>query len=217
MKSLFLILSLITTQCLWAGSTVLTFDSYKDIEKLINEEVNDETIVVFDIDDTLLHAPNCLPGGGQNIPSFRRWKVILEQCPYFPTEDLVVDIIADLQRDGIATMALTARGGDLIDLTQEHLDTLGIDFNGMPFDSSFDFTEQVTTKKKLYFRSGVAWASGTSKGKALRLFQTKVYPTPYKKIIFLDDNKKNINSVASQFRKDTDVEVFSVHYTRFDH
>lgn len=212
-----ILLAVLSISKAWSLSEVLTFDNYEEIQTLIENEVNDETIVVFDIDDTLLHAPNCLDNGGEDIPPFIRWKVILERCPYFPTEDLVVDIISDLQEEGYATMALTARGGELIELTQTHLETLEIDFDGMPFDSSYDFTEQVTAKKKLYFRSGVAWASGTSKGKALRLFQDKIFDKPFKKIIFLDDNKKNINSVAKQFKRDTDIMVFSIHYTKYDH
>jgi hypothetical protein len=125
-------------------------------------------------------------------------------------------MIEKLQESGVDTMAMTARGGDLIDLTKTHLTTMGIDFADKPFDSSFDFTKLVTKKKSVYFRSGFALVSGTSKGKALKLFQTEIFPKPYSKIVFIDDNKKYVKSVANSFKKDNETEVLIIHYTRFD-
>jgi hypothetical protein len=41
-------------------------------------------------------------------------------------------MIEKLQESGVDTMAMTARGGDLIDLTKTHLTTMGIDFADKP-------------------------------------------------------------------------------------
>lgn len=205
----------------YSGASVEVYFDYKDVAKRIEQFVDfnnpESNIIVYDIDDTLVHIPNCLPGGGENIPAFRRWQVIIDTCPYFATEDRVVDDIKTYQKIGFHTMALTARGGSLEKKSHEQLLGLGIDFLGTPFTSKDNFTTKVTKKKSLVFSDGVALAAGTSKGKALKRFQTEWFERPYSRIVFIDDNKKNISSVRNSFKKDPNTEVLIIHYRRYDH
>ena len=203
-----------------AGSEVLTVFSYdkaeKEIENFLTGNNPKENIVVFDIDDTLVHIPNCLPNGGKNIPSFKRWKVIINDCPYFVTEQKVVSLIESYQANGYDTMALTARGSEFLEKSPEQLNGLGISFSGFPFTNADNFREKVTSKKYLEMNDALAHASGTSKGKALQRFQNEWFSKAYKKIVFIDDNIKNINSVNHAFKNDSQTDVLIIHYRKYD-
>ncbi len=216
MKKCFLIISIVSSLCAFSKVEIVTVDSYKKVEKKILDFVDKETIVVFDIDDTLLHIPNCLDVNNK-IPKFALWQIIARECEGQITEKRVKDLIDTLQSRYISTMALTARGGNIIDLTITQLDELGINFDLGEMLSIKNFDQKMTKTKNLYFRDGVAWASGTSKGKALVYFQKEKYSKPYKKIVFIDDNLKNIKSVNNSFKKDKETDVLLVHYTKFDH
>lgn len=214
----FILLSLFIVK-VQAGSRVVTVFDYAtaevEMKNFLGNE-GDEKLLVFDIDDTLVHIPNCLANGGEHIPSFRRWKVIINTCPYFITEPLVVDLIKNYQAMGFDTMALTARGPDFIEKSHEQLAGLGIDFYGFPFTSNDNFSQKVTSKKYLVFDDALAHASGTSKGKNLQRFQYEWFSKPYKKIVFIDDNIKNIKSVDNAFRKDNQTDVLVIHYRKYD-
>lgn len=205
----------ILSVCTLSKVEIVTVDSYSEVDSKILNFVNDESIVVFDIDDTLLHIPNCLDNT-KNIPSFSLWQIIARECEGSITEKRVKSLIEELQAKDISTMALTARGGNMIDLTISHLEGLGIDFDLGEMLDIENFDQKMTKTKSLYFRDGIAWASGTSKGKALKYFQDNKYSKPFKKIVFIDDNIKNIRSVNNSFKKDDTTDVLIVHYRKFD-
>lgn len=203
-----------------AGAKVVTVFYYADAESemrtFLGNSKPSDNMIIFDIDDTLVHIPNCLPNGGENIPAFRRWKVIINDCPYYPTEEVVVDIIKYYQGAGYHTMALTARGPEFIEKSHEQLRGLGISFYGYPLSKIDNFSTKVTSKKYLELNDALAHASGTSKGKALNRFQYEWFQKPYKKLVFIDDNIKNINSVNHSFKKDSQTDVLIIHYRKYD-
>jgi hypothetical protein len=207
--------SLLFSFCTFSKVEIVTVDSYSKVENKILNFVDNESIVVFDIDDTLLHIPNCLDVSF-NAPTFALWQIIARECEGEITENKVKTIIESLQSRFIDTMALTARGGNMIDLTITQIKDLGLEFDLGEMLLIENFDQKMTKTKSLYFRDGLAWASGTSKGKALVYFQKEKYSKPYKKIVFVDDNIKNIKSVNNSFKKDKETDVLIIHYTKFD-
>jgi hypothetical protein len=213
-----LLLSLFIAKVHAAAQVVTVFDyatAESEMKSFLGNKA-DGSLLVFDIDDTLVHIPNCLPAEGKNIPSFKRWKVIINDCPYFVTEQRVVDIIKNYQGAGFDTMALTARGPEFIEKSHEQLAGLGISFYGFPFTKTDNFRTKVTSKKYLEFDNALAHASGTSKGKALTRFQYEWFNKPYKRIVFVDDNIKNIKSVNNSFKNDSQTDVLIIHYRKYD-
>jgi len=170
MKSLVITLCLLFMNQMYAGVTVIETDNYTDISKMIESEIGQEDLVVFDIDDTLLHIPNCLESAGENVPKWRLWFTIAYNCPAFITEEVVYDVFDYLNAKGIDHMALTARKASMNDLTLSQLGLAGLNFYGKPFTEKDNFSDLMTKKTALIFDGGVSHASGLAKGRMLKYF-----------------------------------------------
>lgn len=210
--SLFFIL--LSSSSLSAVNIVET-DSYSKILNVVKKEANSDTMVVFDIDDTLLHIPNCLGLSEEGKKS--GFFAIAYSCPAFITDDVVYDVFDFLNDNGVDHMALTARNNKMTELTLEQLKTAGIDFYGKPFTSKDDFRQKMTKKTDLTFDGGVSHASGLSKGRMLKYFVDERYERTYKNIIFIDDNFTNIKSLRHSFKNVDELNVTLIYYTFYNH
>lgn len=207
-------------------STVEYSDVFSTIREMGQEYGQENVLVVFDIDDTLLVIDECKGPNGERIKGLGK----LFSCPSEHTEKKLSGEIKNIQSEGFATIALTARGNNLISATQRELKRLHdglfvFNFEGRPFVVDFDQILVPKTKKckkgelapclsgsysnRPKFIDGVMYANGANKGLALESL-LKELKVSFSGIVFIDDRSKNTKNVNEVYKnKDgVDVEVF---------
>ncbi len=235
MKSLFLIVSLALSPLSFASTTIIKESQYinifSQIESIVTNYSPSEVIVVFDIDDTLLHTEDCKLPNGRWANGNQRYV----SCPSEHTEEITANKIKELQLKGISVIALTARSNFLIEATQrelarDHNEIEVYDFNVTPFNVTLNSLPIELTKKcsrgqvapclkpgqfntRPSFINGVMYANGAHKGLALKAILKK-FGLNKKAIFFVDDKIKNINHVNEVYRNST-TEVTLFHYTKY--
>lgn len=185
----------------------------------------DRVLVVFDVDSTLLYDPL----GGPQIGDMRdsepeKFRSVERALMYLkslaPTEPGLAAELARLDRAGIATYALTARGEDMRDMTLRELARAGIAFplapecgpplcvkrGVLPPDVVLAAAREVLGEQELArlgfergrtvsVSDGVMNAAGLHKGVMLRVLLASL-GRDYEAVIFVDDARKNVDHVA---------------------
>lgn len=195
------------------------------VERLGELYGNSKVLLVFDIDDTLLVIDDCEGENNQLITGFAK----LFSCPSLHAEEGLANKLQSFQNSGFASMALTARGENLVnasqkELSRKHGSTAIFDFDSKPFDQEIKPLLVPKTKRcksqetppclsgeistSALFTKGVLYASGLHKGLALKSFLDQV-SQDYKAVIYVDDRKNNTSNVFDAF-KDTEMtmEIF---------
>lgn len=198
------------------NAKIIEAHQIKDILK----EIDTETLVLFDMDDTLTDSSISLgtgawrqyvrtqiasdyhlksPGNPHDIMTH----AAAETIPVKPVEPDLVPLIEDLQNKHVAVFCLTARGSNLwystpmdgIDeLSYRQLKSIEIDFTNTVTPEPFQLIDSTV------FYHGIFLTKGTKKGPFLeKLFQETGYrPT---KVVFIDDKLDENKSVASTLDK----------------
>jgi hypothetical protein len=233
LKTCLLSLVLISAS-IFADSQVTETKDYSDIFPVIKDLSqkygNEEVLVVFDVDDTLLVIEHCKKPDGTLTRGIGK----LFSCPSEHTEDGLSHSLAEIQKKGIHTIGLTARGNSMVKATQrelarKHTGLKTLDFQGMPFTQSLTKIEVAKTKKckrgetapclsgevsdRPKFTKGVMYANGTHKGLALKALLKRLKAS-YKAIVFIDDRKKNTVNVNQVYVNQDKVEVEVFLYLR---
>jgi len=106
-------------------------------------------------------------------------------------------------------------------VSEENLQPVEITFPTAPNYSSgiksIKFDQQGrkgVLKKTLVVKKGVAMASGANKGLAMQAFLRSLKDTQIQKIVFVDDDIKNIKKLEEAYR-DTVESILIIHYTEF--
>lgn len=175
--------------------------------------ITQNTLCLFDIDDTLIDTPYYL-----GSPPWRSWvKSKLPDChtdfvlydaltlyiaqniPYKAVEPTTVQLITDLQNEGVAAFAFTSRGRsqwyttdlDGVDrFTHDQLEIAGIDFKKTQVPSELQLLEPT------YFDDGIIFAQHIKKGDLLKhLFMDLNYRPDL--LIFVDDKLDQVQSVEA--------------------
>ncbi|MBS0649893.1 MAG: DUF2608 domain-containing protein [Verrucomicrobia bacterium] len=186
----------------------------------ILEEIDEDTLVLFDMDDTLTDSSISLGTGAwrqyvrSQIASDYDTKApgnphdlmahaTAQNIPVKPVEPNLVTLIENLQDKHIAVFCLTGRGYSMWystpmegigPMSVRQLDSIEIDFTETTVPKSFQSIDPTI----LYH--GVFLTSGTKKGPFLeKLFQETGYrPT---KVVFIDDKLEENKSVESTLDK----------------
>lgn len=213
---------------------ISTTKEYRDIFKTI-QEVGDtygseNTLVVFDIDDTLLVIEHCQKPDGSWTTGIGK----LFSCPSEHTEEDLAENIRKIQEQGFSTLALTARGNNLISATQRelarrHFRKKTLIFKGKPYETNIDSVSVPKTKRckkdevppclkgesstRPKFLDGVMYANGTHKGLALKRLLEELGDS-FQAIVFIDDRKKNTDDVHEVYVNDSTVDVRNFLYLR---
>jgi hypothetical protein len=216
MKFLFIFSLLLSAQ---AFATISELKSYKDFDWT---QVDSQTLVVFDIDNTLIRQNQMI--GTHQWGDYMRERAIKNGMspekakPYqiqafselqphlevVPVEKEIMDILEDLSRRQINHFALTARPSTIVDTTLKQLQIVHHDFGSA-------FPEQKDPKKiESYLKSGVIFSGETPKGELLKII-VENSTHPIKKIIFFDDKKYNLESVEKSLA-DSPIELISLRY-----
>ncbi len=184
-----------------------------EIKDILNE-IDEQTLVLFDMDDTLTDSTISMGSGiwrqymrKQLVPEYdirsdQNPHDILahraaSEVPVKPVEEDLVPLIHDLQSRQIAVFCLTKRGHQRwysstiegIDLlSKQQLHSIGIDFSRSQLPDAFRHLDTTL------FYHGIFLASGTNKGPFLENILNKTGYLPAK-VIFVDDKMDDVKSV----------------------
>jgi Protein of unknown function (DUF2608) len=170
-----------------------------------------ETLVIFDIDDTLLLPVQTL---GNDVSfecrinqyqekglsksealekSLAEWEAIRHLTQMKVVEEQAPIVVKELQSKGIVVMGMTTQGLALATRTVLQLNSLGIDLSlTCPSQNDYYFING----HGVLFRKGILFTAGTHKGHALLRFFKEIdfYP---KKILFINDKCSHLIEVEN--------------------
>lgn len=198
------------------SSQIVESNNIADIFSFITpDEYNKETLVIFDLDNTLITAPTDLGSDQwvntlikQNIIELNdaRKGVITALAPYWylqqyiwpvPVTDNSLAVVNELQNKGVTVIALTARDHYIIYRTREQLERIGFDFTlncpHKPFHSS--------APRPALYDAGIIFLNGQDKGPVLEEWLHQMDYRP-QKMIFIDDKLNNVQSIQHVAEKE---------------
>lgn len=193
--------------------------------------IDDDTWVLVDLDNTFFEAKQAL---GHTLWFFdevdqrmqkgmSRDDAIRDMYPYWiqtqritavqPLEPDFVPSMLALQNRGIIVMGLTARQLSVAGSTARQVNSLGFDFKKTaPSKDSFSVPGE--NHPGLYFEGILFVSDFNKKGDVLLPFLSIVKQKP-KKVVFLDDKKKNVEDLEATLSKEG-IEYIGVYYTAID-
>lgn len=176
----------------------------------VKKWVTPDTLVLFDLDNTVFECEDIIAHANfyhdvmKKRPEDSRkvlkkiWAAI-KRSDVRLVEPITPQVIRDLQDRGIAVMALTSRDMELTEATLRQVKSLGI-----------DFSKTSPTRKSKYFHHGILFADKNfPKGPALLAYLEGTGVKP-KRIILVDDLKKNLESVGNS------IGAIGLHYPLVD-
>jgi hypothetical protein len=232
---IFLILASFHSTCF--GEIIQTNDT-KVIEKTL-ASINAGTLVIFDVDDVLMHAEDQIlksknadackvlvkklkqQVGRDKIQEVT--SIILLTRKNNPVDPKMISVIENLQKSGIKVLALTncATGKFGLIPNTENWRIAELNKHGYYFDKSWQNLKDINLKSLMkvtndanpIYKAGIVFVDQTGeKGPVLDAFLTYSATKP-KKIIFIDDKSKNLVSVE-EFAKQHNIEFVGIEYTK---
>lgn len=221
-KIIFSILFSLGSYNSFAAVEVVELDNYQDVLELVKKRTKGYTAkstqVVFDLDDTVIRTEECALV--ENIThGFKRFEASVINCGASLTSPLVLDLIETLKDNDYPVMAMTARRykfGQLegtlrqlqekLVISEETLESAEVHFTtALAYSPDLQIIPYKQPLKKggesdreIAYKEGVSFVSFGNKGYALKAFN-KHMKKRYKNIIFVDDQKKNINDLADVY------------------
>jgi len=189
----------------------------------INKHIDKDTLMVFDIDDTIAQLPKglCqwldfrakeLQKKGFDIAeaydlALPMFFTIANCNPLVPLCDSP-KLIKQLQDKNIKTIGLTNRSFPIIERTISQLEDIDISFANNSLCKK-DMNLSIEYKSK--YSHGIVFVAQNDKGQMLFLFLEKIKHTP-KKIVFIDDSLKHVKAVEREAKKHG-IEFIGIHFT----
>ncbi|MEI6805940.1 MAG: DUF2608 domain-containing protein [Myxococcaceae bacterium] len=177
-------------------SEIHEISTMSEIEKWIIPD----TLLLFDLDNTIFESTDIISHANwyndmsKKYPNKiteilkRNWAAT-QKSDVKLIEKSTPELIKKLQDQGVRIMAFTSRNMVLLDATLRQIKSVGIDFSRTsPYEDS------------IHFHDGILFAdNGYPKGEALRAYLKDIDFNP-KRIILVDDLKKNLESVCKATR-----------------
>ncbi len=175
----------------------------------IKQYVSDETLVILDIDNTLL-MPQQELGSHQwfryRVNHYRKmgksyqealelalpeWEAVQNITAVQLVEENIPEVISSLQKQNVKVIGLTTRGLALAMRTVQQLDSVGIDLS-----TTAPSKEEIPllNPHAILFRKGILFTAGTHKGKGLQQLLAKVNCKP-RNIVFINDKRGNLRQL----------------------
>lgn len=189
--------------------------------------IDQDTWLLVDLDNTLFQASQALGHvdwlldevskrielGMSRKDAFHSmyplWKKTQMIANVIPVEEALIEVIQELQEKGIIVMGVTHREPFLASETLRQVYSLGIDFlKSTPSTNSFEFFQN---ERALYWEGILFVDTFNEKGEIFRSL-LKVLGSKPKKIVFLDDKKKNVEELAEA----AVIEAIGVYYTAIE-
>ena len=180
----------------------------------INEHIKPDTLIIYDIDNTLIHLAQSL--GGDTWFQNHKTMLMNQGFTFEQALDLTLDkwirvqsvsatslventapaIISHYQEKGNSTMALTTRGFSMGRQTVRQLHGVNIDFESASLSKmpvSFNNLIRFTGEPVIFYK-GILFTAGSHKGAALFEFLNRINLQPTH-ILFINDKQQNIEEV----------------------
>lgn len=212
-----------------------TYDSPERMDVIVPDDkmlkhlldIDNNTLVLFDIDKTLVYSPlhvandDCF---GHIIRHHQQYlekkeardktlqihNFISSSADFVPVAQEVLDAFMYLTALGVDFMAVTSRDAPLAKATLRHLSEAGLQF---PIIHENDFDLECRPNSR--FEGQVIFSDAGHKGQCLAEFLQKInYGIP-NKIIFFDDKEKNLHYVAETC-KEWGIDFYGVRYSALD-
>lgn len=221
-------LSLVITFILFSSLQLHAIIFESDTLSSVLAHADKDTLVVFDIDNTIMETQQYL---GSDV-----WLChTIDQCKSkgFSAKDVLNYIlplyfliheyhdmkpiqnapalIKTLQNKNITVIALTNRSKHITQITLDQFDKMGIDFS---LTSICDKNLEIRHKYLGFFKKGVIFCAANPKGEMLFLVLEKVGCAP-KKILFIDDKLKYVKSVEKESEKHN-IECIGIRFSGAD-
>lgn len=225
-KKLFLIVHLFLLP-LFTHAKIIKHKQLKKIHNYIKKSEPSDTLVIFDIDNTLAETV-LLPGSDQwfyfLITDQKQYGLTEQQAidnilPLYHairnkaelklTENTIPSIFKRLHNNNVQTIGLTAQGAQLEHQTTKELKRLGVNFHNTITTKNFIDLELGTAT---HYNCGILFSEGRPKGRVLQRFFDLTHYKP-QKIIFIDDKLHNLENVQ-KYAKHHGIEFIGIHYTR---
>ncbi len=196
---------------------------------ICNTTSHQEVLVVFDIDNTLIHATDGF-GGDEWFSAMIQKEIVagntihmaLEQVLplYYEIQNKIwLDLIQPetarmitfLQSAQVPLIALTSRSTPIKDRTRAQLIHVNIDFSHTaPHNQTLTFD----IHHEAYYERGILFSANHNKGDVLVHFFDIINYHP-KKVIFVDDKLKYVQQVESALTR-AGIECIAIRYSRLD-
>jgi hypothetical protein len=189
--------------------------------------IDDDTWVLVDLDNTLFEAKQAmghanwvydqleqrLNQGATREEAFLAfhptWIKLQEKCPVKPLEEDFVPLLKQFQKKGIVVLGLTHRPPAVAKATLNQVTSLDFDFKETaPTKDSFCVPSSHPTQ----YVDGILFVGDfNKKGDVFLPFLSIIEKFP-KKIVFIDDKKKNVEELEKAF-SGRGVEFIGIYYT----
>lgn len=207
-----------------AFAVILERGSIKEIAPLIDKN----TLVVFDIDNTLIRTPQSLGSAewflhvystyrnagfsdaDAKLKAQDDWYRVAQISEIIPVEKRTAKFVHKLQKNKIQVIGLTARPANHYDITKKQLHDEKINLSKT---AAFP-TTNIVLAKGVQYKNGIIFVDEQDKGEALIKFLTHFEIKP-EKVVFVDDVSKNTQDVEAALTK-AGIQVSSVRYGATD-
>ncbi len=261
LSKLCLITSLICVSCQISASKQLTTNDFRTVSRQVlqlgKQYGNKHVLLVMDDDNTLTTMPQALGSVSwwdwqehllKNQPNspllaaktftglMKVQALLFTLSQEVPTQTDLPQIIVNLQRQGIKTLVLTARGPSLRMTTLRQLRQAGFQFEQHDLISNHGFANtyapyslqhisrsginqhkvqqlKLKTPRKIFYHNDILYISGQNKGIMLQTFLHRIHQN-YQAIVFVDDQTKNTNAVYQIWKNKTNLTTYR--YSRLD-
>ncbi len=220
------------------NTKIITASQIETIENAL-ENINSDTLVVFDCDDVLITMPDQLFKSenrkisdklirkyfASHTNSFNEGLgILLSSCERVCVNNKMPGIIKNLQKRGVKVLVLTALGAEQqygpikspIKWRVDDLHKLGYHFeHSWPTLPDKILSNESDSKgNRPFYSSGIICSGHFPKGKALKLFleytQIKI-----NKIIFIDDSMSKVKSVG-EIAQESHIDFLGIQYLEFN-
>ena len=205
----------------------------KNISEISKYAKDENTLVVFDIDNTILEPDNnngygsdqwfsalvknktdkgldTIPAIEMVLPEYFKAHETIKVKPVEENETL--KIIKQLQKQKIHVMALSARSFPMIDNTFRQFKEMNIDL------TQTSLSNQTMNFKKFKFpakyNKGILFIGNNNKGKLLKTYLSSISFEP-SKIVMIDDKEHHLKKIETEF-KGTKISFIGLRYAFLD-
>lgn len=202
-----ILLTLISLISLSAGAKIIELQSMNDLQVTT---WNEKTLVVFDIDNTLLRQDSMIgthqwgdymkeramragvPEGEAKQYQYRVFGQLQDKLNVVPVENEVLALLKLIETKNIKHFALTARSAILKDVTAKQVETLKHNFS-----KNFPVQNDLTKIEK-HLHQGIIFSGDVPKGELLKTI-VENSPNEFDHIVFVDDKLYNLESIEESF------------------
>jgi hypothetical protein len=201
--------------------TIVQTDHIEDVLPYVDQN----TIVFFDVDDTLFTANTQLGKAFRFLDEWKMlkdrgvdeeqaleicrksWDAIQEKCLVQYLEPEVKTVLEWVQAQALYTMALTARASRTVAITNDQLKFLDLDFK-----ICCPLKLEVELPIEHHYQDGIWFIERNEKGTSVRKWLDTI-PIHPEKIILVDDTYKHLKNMEESL-SDLKIEFIGIHYTK---